>query len=222
MITAEFDDGAVVHHQRDAHQVIGRHAVFQAVSAAGIHGDVARDGASELARRIGGVEEALMRDRAGDGEVGDAALHPRHAIRVIDVEDLRHLGGAEDDRVPLCDGPTRERGARPARHDPHAVGVAIGHHLRDLLGGGRQHDSERHLAIGGEPVRLEGAALILGGDQRLGGDEGGEAGDDLVAAGQDGLIGLGKADGHVGPSFMRGGLASIRHHAPAPGGSATR
>ena len=64
VLAADLDHGAVDQHQGDAQQVVGGHAVFQAVRAAGIHRDVARDRAGELARRVGGVEEALVGDRA--------------------------------------------------------------------------------------------------------------------------------------------------------------
>ena len=47
-LAADVDDRAVDQHQRDAEQVVGGHAVFQAMRAAGIHGDVAGDRAGEL------------------------------------------------------------------------------------------------------------------------------------------------------------------------------
>ena len=75
-VAADLDHRAVDQHHRHAEQVVGGDAVFQAMRAARVHADVAGDGAGELARRIGRVEEALMRDRAGDAEIGDARSAP--------------------------------------------------------------------------------------------------------------------------------------------------
>ena len=57
MRAAELDDGAIDEDHGDTEQVVGGDPVFQAMRPAGIHGDVARDRAGELARRVGGVEE---------------------------------------------------------------------------------------------------------------------------------------------------------------------
>ena len=76
MLAADLHHGAVMGDEGDAHEVVGGDPVFQAMRPAGIHRDVARDGAGELARRVGGVEEALVRDGARDGEVGDAGFDP--------------------------------------------------------------------------------------------------------------------------------------------------
>ena len=58
MLAAEAHDLAVDQHHLDAEHVVGGEAVFQAMHAAGILGDVAADGAGDLARRIGRVVEA--------------------------------------------------------------------------------------------------------------------------------------------------------------------
>ena len=49
MIAADVDDRAVHHDQLDAEDVVGRHAVFQTVRAAGVHRDVASKRTRELA-----------------------------------------------------------------------------------------------------------------------------------------------------------------------------
>ena len=70
----------------------------------------------------------------------------------------------------------------------------------------RQGDGQRHPAMGGERVGFEGAALVLGGDETIGGSDAREAGDDVVAAGEDSWIGNRKGDAHDGdppPSFRR-------------------
>ncbi len=87
MLAAEPQDLALDGHQFDAQHVIGGQPVFQAVHAAGILGDVAADGAGDLARRIGGVVEALVLHRPGDAEVGDAGLGDHAAVVEIDFQD---------------------------------------------------------------------------------------------------------------------------------------
>ena len=117
MLAADLDHRAVDEHHRDAEQVVGGDAVFQAMRAAGVHADIAGDGAGELRGRIGRVEEALMRHRLADGEIGDAALHARRPVVEIDAEHAIHLGDADDDGVLLRDGAAGKRGAGAPRHD---------------------------------------------------------------------------------------------------------
>ncbi len=138
-----------------------------------------------------------MADSARDRQVGDAGLDPRGAVGKIDVEDAGHLGDAEDDRVALSDRAAGQRRACPARDHPHPIRVAVRHHRRDLGGGRGQHHGEGHLAIGGEAIGLEGAALVFGGHQGFGGDQWPQAGQDGVAACQDLGIGNGKGDRHA-------------------------
>ena len=114
---------------------------------------------------------------------------PDDAVGEIDVEDLVHLGDAEHDGVFLRDGAAAQGGAGAARHDLDAVLVAEAQDRRRPPRSTRQHDGERHLAIGGQAVGLEGAALVLGDDQRLRRDEPRQARDDLRPARQDSLSG---------------------------------
>ena len=121
---ADIDDLAVHQHHADAEHVIGGDAVFQAMRAAGIGGDIAADGAGDLARRVGRVKEAVARDRIGDAGIGDAGLDMRHAVGEVDGEHLAHAREAQHDRVFERQGPAGERGAGPARHDLDVVLVA--------------------------------------------------------------------------------------------------
>ena len=59
MLAAEAQHLAGHQHHFEAEDVVGGHAVFQAMHAAGILRDVAADGAGDLRRRIGRVVEAL-------------------------------------------------------------------------------------------------------------------------------------------------------------------
>ncbi len=198
MGAADLHDAAVEQHHGDAEHIVGGDAVFQAMRPAGVHADIAADRAGELGRRVGRVEEAFRRDLAGDGEIGDAGLHLRGAVGVVDRKDAVHLGDADDDGILLRDGAAGERGARPARHHRHALLAAELQDRRDLLRRRGQHHRQRQAAIGGQRIRLIGAPLVLGGDQRLGRDQPGEAGDDLLAARQDSRIGQRKGDGGHG------------------------
>ncbi len=101
MLAAKIDDRAVHQHHLDAQEIVGRHAIFQTVGTAGIHGDVAAYGAGELRARVGSIEITLWPDRIGNGQVGDPRLHGGRAIGKVDFENSRHLRQADDDRV-LC------------------------------------------------------------------------------------------------------------------------
>jgi len=75
MLAADAQHLAGYQHDLAAEHVVGGHAVFQAMHAAGILRDIAADAAGDLRRRVGRVIEVLMRHGLRDGEVGDARLH---------------------------------------------------------------------------------------------------------------------------------------------------
>jgi hypothetical protein len=168
------------------------------MGAAGVHGDVAGDGAGELARRVRRVEEALVRDRGRDGEVGDPGFDPGGPVLEIHVEDARHLRDADHDRVLLRDRASGERGAGAPRHDLDALLVAEAEHRCDLGGRGRQDDRQRNPPVGCEAVGLEGPPFVKARDERLGRYELGEAREDLIPLGENTGVGFGKGDGHEG------------------------
>ncbi len=177
-----------------AEQVVGGDAVSQAVRAAGVHVDIAADHAGELARRIRRVEEPGAGDRLGDADIGHARLHHRAAVGVVDIEDAVHPHHPDHHRIGERQRAARQRGAGAARHHADAVLVAEAQHGGDLLGGLRQHDRERHLAIGGQAVGLVGLEADRIGDQGAGGQQRAQAGDDRVAVGEGFRLGLGQAD----------------------------
>ena len=80
MLAADADDLAGHQHQLAAEQVVGGHAVFEAVHAAGILRHVAADGAGDLRGRIGRVVEAGLLDRLGHRQVGHARLDHGDAV----------------------------------------------------------------------------------------------------------------------------------------------
>ncbi len=176
---------------------------------AGVHGDVAGDGAGELARRIGGVEEAVDRGGVGDGDVGDARLDAGDAIGLVDVQHAGHAGDAEHDGVFERQGAAAERRPGAARHHLDLVVVAVAEDLAHLLGAFGQHHGKRQAAIGGERVGLEGAAPLLVGNEGRLRDELLELPDDLVPAGEDRAIGLGKGQKrHCGSKDLVGSASN--------------
>ena len=193
-------------HDFDAQQVVGGEAVLQAMHAARIFSHVAADGAGDLAGGIGRVIKALALDRLGDGKVGDAWLGDDAAVVVIDVENAVELAKAQRDAVGQRQRAARKRRAGAARHDLDAFVMAPSQHGGDLGGGFRQHDDQRQLAIGGEPIRFIGAQRRLIDDHPLA--HGGrrqhrlQAGDQSGPPGDDRGIGYGHQHGlNHGPDF---------------------
>ena len=130
MLAAEPEHLAGHQHHFEAEDVVGGHAVFQAMHAAGILRDVAADGAGDLRRGVGRVVEGLVLDRLADGEIGDARLDHGDAVGEVDLADAVELAHAEQHAVDQRQRPAGQRGARPARHHPDAVVVAIAQHAR--------------------------------------------------------------------------------------------
>ena len=154
MLAAQAHHLAGHQHQFDAQEVVGGEAVFEAMHAAGILGDVAADRAGDLRAGVGRVVKALMLDRLGDAEVGDAGLHTGAAVGVVDFEYAVELAQAQQDGVAHRHGTARQRGAGTARHDLDLVVLAVaqdGRNLRHRLG--QDHD-QRHLAVGRERIAL--------------------------------------------------------------------
>ena len=199
MLAAQPHDLAGHQHQLAAEHVVGGHAVFEAVHAAGVLGDVAADGAGDLRGRIGGVVEAGVLDGLCDREIGHARLRHHHAVVEIDVADAAELGHAEQHPVNERKRAARERGAGAARHHLDALAMAVREHARDLLGGLRQHHHHRERPVGGEPVGFVRAHLALGRDHALARHDGAERRHDGVAAVEHGPVGLRHCDGHGFP-----------------------
>ena len=84
-------------HRFNRENVIRRHAVLQAVRAAGVLRNVTADAAGHLARRIRRVVQTERRGRLRDVEVHDTGLHDRDAILDIDRQDPVHPLHLDDD-----------------------------------------------------------------------------------------------------------------------------
>ena len=156
-------------HQNDlaAQHVVGGHAVFQAMHAAGIFRDIASDRAGDLRRRVGRVVETGMRHRLADGEVGHAGFGHHDAVVEIDLADALEFAEAEQHAVGKWQRATGQRGAGAARHHLDALLKAIFQHFRDLLGGVRQHHDHRRLTVRGQGVGLVGQHLGRAVDDAL-------------------------------------------------------
>jgi hypothetical protein len=120
-----------------AQQVVRRHPVFQAMRPAGIHRDIARDGAGQLARRIGRVEEILFLHRAGHAQVRAPRLHPDEAVVVVDFQHPVQARHAKDHAIGGGQRAPGQRCARPARDHGNALRMADLHDRRDLFGAER-------------------------------------------------------------------------------------
>jgi hypothetical protein len=89
--------------------------------------------------------------------------------------------------------------------------VTIAQHPRHLLGRLRQHDHERKLPVGGQPVGLVGAHLALVRDHPLARHDGRQVAHDLGAARQHRLVRFGHFQGHRRSSMIKpGGDGQIR------------
>ena len=175
-------------HHLDAKKVVGRESVLQAVHAARVLRDVAADRAGDLRAGVGRVVEALVLDRLGDAEVGDAGLHAGAAVGVVDLEHAVELAHAQQDRVADRHRAARQRGAGAARHDLHAAVLAIAQDRGDLGHRLGQHHDQRHLAIGRQRVALVGTHAVEVVDHALARHDGAQRGDDLGPAGENGGI----------------------------------
>ena len=209
MLAAKSQDFTLDRNQLNSDDIVGRHAVFQAMDTAGILSDVAADGAGDLAGRVGRVIEAEALYRVRDAEIGHPRLGDDAAIGDVDLADAVELAHAKQDAVRERQGAARQRGSGASRHDFHAVGRAIAQDLHDLGSLVGEHGDHWRLAVGGEPVAFEGAQLVGLVDHALAGDDPSKRSDDLRAPRENGLVGL-RHRNHVVASAVAGAVANKR------------
>ena len=119
-----------------ADHVVGRHAVSEAVGAAGVLGDVAAERAGRLARRIGRVVKAAARNGLRQVEIDHPRLDRRPHVIGIYLQDAPHPGEAEHDPL-VRDGTAGQAGARATRDDGQIVALRRfddGHHVLGTAG----------------------------------------------------------------------------------------
>ena len=205
-LAADLDDFARDQHDFAAEHVVGGHAVFQAMHAAGILRDIAADRAGDLRRRIGRVVKSGIGHRLADGEIGHPGLGHHHAVVEIDLADALELAEAEQHAIGQRQRAAGQRGAGAARHHLDALLEAIFQNPRDLFGGVRKHHDHRRLAIGHQAigfVREHFGRLV---DHALARHDRAQRRHDGVAASQNRLIRCGHHDGHV--DFSRAGASA--------------
>jgi hypothetical protein len=142
------------------------------VHAAGVLGDVATDGAGDLARRVGRVVQAVRRGRFADGQVAHAALHhggPAHRVHLENAVELRQ---AQRDPHGVRHGATRQPGAGTTRHHRHVQAMAgFQHRLHLLIRLGQGHH-QRALAVGGQAIAFVGGGVFGRVEDGVGGQHG--------------------------------------------------
>ena len=152
---ADVDQLTVREHGVDAEDVMHREAVFEAVRAAGVLGDVAADRADHLARWIGRVVAAERRDAAGDLEIRHARLRDDAKVRNVDLEDTIHFRKADEDAVGGRQRAARQARATSPRDEWHAFAMTEPYDSLDFGGGRWQHDRTGRRAQVDERVRLD-------------------------------------------------------------------
>ena len=142
--------------------VVDREAVLEAVSAAGVLGDVAPDRADLLTGGIGRVVEALACDGLRDLQVGHARLDDDPTAVEVDLEDAVEPRERDDDPVGDRQRATREPRAGATRDERDAVQVAG---ADDRLHLGRRAGNDDELGHG--PVTRQRIALVRPERRRL-------------------------------------------------------
>jgi hypothetical protein len=156
-------------------------AVLQAMHAARVFGDVAAQRAGDLRRRIGRVIEPEGRGGFREREVAHAGLHDGGARDRVDLEDLLEFRQRQQDPLAVRQCAARETRAGAARDDRYFELMAEPEdrlHLRFGLG---QDGDERQLAVRGQAVAFVGPQVLLDGEQAVGRQQAGEAGDQALA-----------------------------------------
>ena len=184
MRATDFDNGAVHQHHGHAQQVVGRHAIFQAMRATRIHRDIPGDGAGQLAGRIGRVEKAIGFHGTGDRQVGAPGLNADESVVIVGFQHVAQPRHPQDHAVGGGQRPARKAGARTPRHHRHTFFVADLQRRRDLGCGSGQHRCQGRAAIGRQPVAFIGAGFVGVIDHGIGGQNGAQARDDAGAVRQ--------------------------------------
>jgi hypothetical protein len=91
------DDLAGCQDDLETANVVGRDAVLDAAQPAGVGRQVSPDRAELPTGRVRWIEEAVLRDRAGERGVHDTRLDHREAVGRVDLDDVIHPLEREDD-----------------------------------------------------------------------------------------------------------------------------
>jgi hypothetical protein len=139
-LAAEVHDLAAGQHHFDSRHMIDGDAVQQRVRPAGILRNVAADGASFLAGRIGREVQPEMRDMFRQLQVDDARLHHGARVLHIDLEDAVHARECNDETAGLGNRAAAQSGTCATPDHGNVVRRGQAHNLRNLLGVRRKDD----------------------------------------------------------------------------------
>ena len=166
-----------------------------------VHGDVARNGAGQLAGRVRRVKPPVGFDSPCHRQIGAARLHPNEAIVVIRLDHAVHPRHTQHHAIGGGKTAPRQRGARAARHDLDTHLAAQAQNGGNLGRRARQNHRQRRAAIGGKRITFIGARLGGVGDHGIGRQHAAQARDQPIAAGDNPLIGQWHI--HSAPHFWR-------------------
>ena len=138
-----------------AEHVVGGHAVFQAVCAAGVEGNVAADRADGLTGWIGRVVQTVRCGGSGDVQVDHARLDDRDPFVRIEFQNLVQPIQCDHDAIGDRQRTAGQTRAAAAGDERDAVVVAPANGRDDFIGRFRKHDGQRFGAKRSQPVRFE-------------------------------------------------------------------
>ena len=169
---AGLDDAAVGQDELDAEDVVDGDAVLERVRAAGVGGDVAADRAGALARRVGGVVEAVRLEVVGQPEVDDARLDDGVAVAIVDFEDPLHPRQAIMTPPPTGRQPPARLVPAPRGTNGTSSSLQSLTICDDLLGRGREDDDVGLVLLDGVAVALVDEQFAGRGEDAVGADDG--------------------------------------------------
>ena len=165
-VAADPVHAAVGQHHLHAQHVVGRHTVVEAVRPAGVFGRVASDGAGLLARRVGRIEQPVLRRNQGQLLVDHARLDQGGHGDLVDLQDAAHAGDLQRDSAADGHRAAGQASAGSARHDRDVVSGRDLDHRRHMLGRRCEDDRVRHGSLD-RAVALEDAQVVGRIDHRL-------------------------------------------------------
>ena len=171
---APLHDLAGGEHGFDPEDVVRGHAVFQAVRAAGVEGDVAADGANGLAGGVGRKVQAVRCRGEGHVEVDHAGLDDGDALRRVEAEDAVEAIERDDDAIRDGKRAAGEAGAAAARDEGQALRVAEADEGDDFVWRLGKSDGQRARAKRREPVAFIRREALRLHEYAPGGEDGGE------------------------------------------------
>ena len=121
---APLDHFAGAEHGFDAEHVVGGHAVFQAMGAAGVEGDIAADGANQRAGRVRRVMQLVRRGGQRDLGIHHARLDHGNPLGGVQAQNPGQAVERDDDAVRHGQRAARQAGAAAARDKGQSLLVA--------------------------------------------------------------------------------------------------